>query len=113
MYLYSLARFCNYNNNNIMKGENDDKLKWPFEGTIEVLMLNQVENDKHFGQEIWELQSLPYDVIRQPDSYQIRNESGWGKAQFVSLSEVMSFSPHKQCLMNDALYFKVTATITM
>lgn len=97
----------------IMKGENDDKLKWPFEGTIEVLMLNQVENDKHFGQEIWELQSLPYDVIRQPDSYQIRNESGWGKAQFASLSEVMSFSPHKQYLMNDALYFKVTATITM
>ena len=33
----------------IMKGENDDKLKWPFEATIEVLMLNQVENDKHFG----------------------------------------------------------------
>ena len=96
----------------IMKGENDDNLKWPFEGTIEVTMLNQVENDKHHSQEIWELQCLPYDVIRQPESYQIRNESGWGKAQFVSLSEVTSFSPHKQYLMNDSLYFKVTATTT-
>ena len=96
----------------IMKGENDDTLKWPFEGIIEVMMLNQVEDDKHFVQEIWELQSLPYDVIRQPDSFQIRNESGWGKAQFVALSEVTSFSPHKQYLMNDCLYFKVIANTT-
>lgn len=96
----------------LMKGENDDRLKWPFEGTVEVTMLNQVQNDKHYSQEIWELQSLPYDVIRQPDSYQIRNDSGWGKAQFVSLTEVASFSPHKQYLMNDCLYFKVTANTT-
>ena len=96
----------------IMKGENDDKLKWPFEGTVEVLMLNQVEDDKHYGQEIWELQSLPFDVIRQPDSFQIRNESGWGKAQFVALTEVTSFSPLKQYLMNDCLYFKVTCNTT-
>ena len=94
----------------LMKGEHDNNLKWPFEGTVEVAILNQVENDKHHSQEIWELQSLPFDVIRQPDSYQIRNESGWGKAQFVSLSDVASFSPHKQYLMNDALYFQVTAT---
>ena len=67
-------------------------------------MLNQVEDDNHYGQEIWELQSLPFDVIRQPCSFQIRNESGWGKAQFVALTEVTSFSPHKQYLMSDCLY---------
>lgn len=92
----------------LMKGNNDNDLKWPFEGTVEVKMLNQVEDDKHYAQEIWELHSLPYDVIRQPDPYQIRNESGWGQAQFVSLSEVVSFSPHKQYLLNDTLYFQVT-----
>ena len=31
----------------LMKGENDDNLKWPFRGTITVTLLNQLQPDKH------------------------------------------------------------------
>jgi len=94
----------------LVNGENDDNLKWPFEGTVEVTLLNQVEDDKHYVQEIWDLQCLPYDVIKQPDPYQIRNESGWGQVEFIPLTEVKTFTPYKQYLMNDALYLQIITT---
>ncbi len=28
----------------LMRGDNDDNLKWPFKGTIEVSLLNQLED---------------------------------------------------------------------
>ena len=32
----------------LMKGENDNKLKWPFKGTIEIQLLNQDQDEGHY-----------------------------------------------------------------
>ena len=37
----------------LMKGDNDDNLKWPFKGTIKVSLLNQLENGQHRTEELW------------------------------------------------------------
>ena len=37
----------------LMRGDNDDNLKWPFKGTIKVSLLNQLEGGQHHTKEPW------------------------------------------------------------
>lgn len=95
----------------IMTGENDDDLNWPFKGTVEVTVLNQVANDQHYKKEIWESDTKkPTEVDGQPDYSEIRNESSWGPTQFMSLAEIEHFTDYKQYLMSDTVYLQVTAS---
>ena len=99
-----LSIFCH-----IMKGENDDCLKWPFRRNINVTILNQIEDNQHFSIEIWKSTEPSVNHIRKPDSF--RNEAGWGFGNFLSLSEVEGSTNTKQFLVNDMLYFRVTVTV--
>ena len=47
----------------LMRGDNDDNLKWPFEGTIKVSLLNQLEDGQHLTREVWSLDcDVPEDT---------------------------------------------------
>ena len=95
----------------LMQGENDDHLKWPFVGTIKITLLNQLEDSEHFSRSLHLGTSAEHaHLTKRLDSNQIRNDSGWGFPEFISLSEVESSTAHKQYLMNDTLYFKISAT---
>jgi len=96
----------------IMRGENNDDLRWPFDGTLMITLLNQLENSDHLTRSIEFLDSEKYrEFIKKPDPGKTRNDSGWGFSEFISLSEVESSTAYKQYLMNDTLYFMISATI--
>ena len=37
----------------LMRGDNDNNLKWPFKGTIKVSLLNQLEDGQHHTRQLW------------------------------------------------------------
>ena len=94
----------------MMRGDNDDHLKWPFKGTIKVSLLNQLEDGQHLTRQLWS----PIDVI--PERYCGRvtgrelAEGMWGKYQFISHHDLQtSFKGGKNCqyLKDNALFFRV------
>ena len=93
----------------LMQGETDDHLKWPYTGTIEITLLNQLENSEHFTRTLLMGTSAEHaNSIKKPGSNEVRNRNGWGFPDFIQLSEVETSTPHKQYLMNDTLYFKIS-----
>ena len=93
----------------LVKGENDDHLKWPFEGTILFKLLNQCEDNGHEAVMLTLSGSriLP-SVVKRPDSY--RNKSR-GYPEFIHLSSIENPTPTCQYLMNNTLYFSIAVRI--
>ena len=77
---------------------------------VVVSLLNQVQDDQHVSREVWSsIETKPREVIMKPSTSSVRNETGWGYDKFISITEADNFTDYKQYLMNDTLYFKVTA----
>ena len=94
-----------------MRGENDDNLKWPYKGTITIILLNQLKDSEHLTESFQiGTSARSADIANKPGPNSIRNDSGWGLPEFASLSVVETSTPHKQYLMNDTLYFKINTT---
>ena len=93
-----------------MKGKNDEYLTWPFKGTINCTLLNQLENDQHHSKNLWTLRNTDSRITKKPDSF--RNEIGHGHEQFLAFSEIEGAADLKQYLCSDVLYFRVTSTFT-
>ena len=96
----------------LVKGENDDHLKWPFEGTILFKLLNQFEDKEHHSVRL----KLPGSrsllselaVIKPDTSRNIINE---GYAQFIDLSSIENVTPTRQYLLNNTLFFSIAVQI--
>ena len=88
----------------LMRGDNDDNLKWPFKGTIKVSLLNQLEDGQHYLKQLW----LPNERI--PDSCRGRVTgravgSGLGYDKFISHN--YSGGINCQYLKDDTLFLRV------
>ena len=92
----------------LMRGDNDDNLKWPFRGTIEVSLLNQLEDGLHYTIDVWS----PSDtVLKNANGRVTEGEqavTGWGKAKCISQKD-LSYSGDRNCqyLKDDTLFFRV------
>ena len=86
----------------ILKGDNDDNLKWPFIGTVKIELLNQLEDENHH------LKTLTLD---QEDN--VRVGPAWGYSTFIPHSQ-LSHDPVKntQYLKDDTLYFRVSVEVS-
>ena len=84
----------------ILEGEHNKSLKWPFMGTYVFELLNQLEDKNHH------LMSLNIT-----STHKLIIGSTWGYLKFISHSE-LSHDPsnNTQYLMDDTLYFRVTVT---
>ena len=89
----------------IMRGDNDDNLKWPFKGTIKVSLLNQLEDGQHCTRQPWSPGDAPSDSGRITDKEQ---GGGWGLTTFISHQD-LSYSGNKECqyLKDDTLFFRI------
>ena len=93
---------------NLVRGENDDNLKWPFKGTIKVSLLNQLEDGQHHTNQLW---SHDEDV---PEDYSRRVTKGWrsgyawGPHKFISHQD-LNYQADKNChyLKDNTLFFRV------
>ena len=97
----------------LMRGDSDDTLKWPFTGTIEVSLLNQLENGQHytrgqaFSPELEISESACGRVVRGQ-----RAGIGWGECQFISHQDLgYDGVKNTQFLKNDTLFLRVDCCI--
>ena len=91
----------------LMKGDNDDNLKFPFKGRIVVSLLNQLEDKNHFTSEVWSLEyNLPVDTSG-PVTTGDRGD-GWGLPKFTPLND-LNYNSDKNCqyLKNDRLFYRI------
>ena len=94
---------------NLMPGEYDDTLEWPFQGEVIVELLNQLEDKNHLKQVI------PFNDVT-PDKYKNRKKQEdykiWGLSQFIPHTDLgLNSSTNTQYLMNNTLYFRVSVNV--
>ena len=91
----------------LMRGEFDDRLKWPFQGHGTVAMLNQLEDNNHTTKTIRFTETADIQVIgrvtdgeRAPDS--------WGYQTFIAHTD-LTYTPaeNHQYLKYDCLRFRI------
>ena len=92
----------------LMRGDNDDNLKWPFKGTIRVSLLNQLEDGQHHTKLAWS----PYDDVAEDISGRVtgreRASSGWGIHKFISHRGLhYCGDKNRQYLKDNTLFFRV------
>ena len=91
----------------LMRGDNDDNLKWPFKGTIKVSLLNQLEDGQHHTAEPWS----PDDDVSEDISGRVtkgERAAGWGIVVFIPNKD-LKYCGNKNCqyLKDNTLFFRV------
>ena len=93
----------------IVKGDYDDHLQWPFEGTITVQALNHISNSAHSTLQDFEFSNGGYECQRVTDETQ--PEYGCWCDQFIMHKSLEYNSMKKsQYLKNDCLFLLVNYT---
>ena len=93
----------------LMRGEFDDRLKWPVQGCVVIQLCNQLHDKYHCGHTIDFSKTTYAKVISQVTSG-ARAESGWGCFTLIPHVD-LNFNPTKNCqyLKNDCLHFQIVA----
>ena len=89
----------------VLPGRFDRSIPWPFEGKLNISILNQKENANHHSTDI-DFYPFPRNHFSRVYSevYQVRH--GWGILRFIKHEKLHSQDP---CyLANDTLYFRVS-----
>ena len=86
----------------ILKGDHDDNLDWPFIGTFSIELLNQLEDDNHYCKTV--------NFTKEQNK---RAGSNLGYGKFIPHSE-LSHNPfdNTQYLKDDTLYFRVSVEVS-
>ena len=85
----------------LLEGPNDESLHWPFLGTVEFKLLNQLADSDHHGY-----------TLTLGKTLNARPGKSWGHHHFFPHSKLSHDSARNtQYLMDDTLYFKVTVTM--
>ena len=94
---------------NMMKGEFDSHLKWPFKGEITVELVNQKKGGRNHVKKPLE-HNDPDDRNKffQRVTDGDRAEKGWGYPKFIAHTELYKPEKDKEYLLNDTLILKVT-----
>ena len=88
----------------IMKGQHDDRLQWPFTGTIIIELLNWLEDKEHYKKEV--TIDTTKDFVRVTKG-EYGNNAGYH--QFISHSSLTSSTTNTQYLYQDCIRVRVQA----
>ena len=94
----------------LMNGQNDDKLQFPFRGSVTVQVLNHNDEDENY-ERIFDFSNKTDDIIcmRVPESDEMN--SGLAMYNFIPLNELRNTKGAAQYLKEDILTFKVAKII--
>jgi TNF receptor-associated factor 4 len=87
----------------VLKGKNDEHLTWPFVGNITFTLLNQLEDEDHFGRTAF----IKGDINMRATAGTVNNR---GFSRFIAHSG-LSRKRSIQYLKDDTLYFRVSVDI--
>ena len=94
---------------NVMPGENDEMLEWPFEGRFTIELLNQREDKNHRSAEII-FDATTEEKFGGRKTKQDGNR--YGIPLFIPHTDLgLNSSTNTQYLMNDTLYFRVSVNV--
>ena len=94
---------------NLMPGEYDDTLEWPFQGEVTVELLNQLEDKNHYKYVTAFNNETPHEYKNRKEEV---DTNGWGTDQFIPHTDLgLNSSTNTQYLMNDTLYFRVSVNV--
>ena len=92
----------------LMRGDNDDKLKWPFKGTIEVSLLNQLEDGQHHTMKVWSPDTKIAENACGRITQRERAQSGRGLPRYALHRDLSCQGvKNKQFLKDDTLFLRV------
>ena len=94
----------------LMKGLNDDRLVWPFQGSIEIQLVNQKKHNKSVVIEFDKKAASRGRADRAV--MEDTKEIGWGFSQFVPHRRVEKVTDRSQYITDDCLTF-IIADITI
>ena len=84
-------------------GDNDDDdLIWPFRGRFDVVILNQINDNKRYMRRIVFDHRCPDDVAGR-DTF-----DSWGYAEFINYSILCKIAATYQYVKDDIMYIKVS-----
>jgi len=93
-------------NIHLMPGMYDDSLAWPFKGTIDVILLNQIGDVEHYCKEI------VFNDDGNRASFKVNDAAergpGFGYPKFISVKELHKTSPTRSYAKNNCLFFQAT-----
>ena len=92
----------------LMRGDNDDSLKWPFKGTIKVSLLNQLEDGQHRTRQPWSCdEDVPGDASGRVTG-RVKSAYAWGLPKFISRQD-LNYCSDKNCqyLKDNTLFFRM------
>ena len=95
----------------MMKGEFDSHLKWPFKGEITVELVNQKEGGENYEGKLVEHADPDMDDYEEHFERVTKGDragTGWGLPQFISHSDLYKPEEDKEYLVNDTLIFRIT-----
>ena len=91
----------------VMRGRFDSCLKWPFRGTINVLLMNQLEDKEHYMYTIRYIDTTPDRLAVKVTDKEIA-DVGWGTNKFVLHSKLdQCVSINRQFLKDNCLFFRI------
>ena len=94
----------------LMRGENDDQLKWPFDGSVTVTMLNQRQDGHHHSLLLWDRSSVPPDFKKRVTHGNIASY-GRGVSRFFPHKDLsLDLASNTHYLAKDTLYFRIEVT---
>ena len=94
----------------LMRGEYDNELEWPFEGDVRVDLLNWREDKNHHSD------TIPFNRYYDPDgkfSSRLTDQeiaTGFGNTRFISLTDLVS-TTNTEYLRDDHLKLRVSAIV--
>ena len=93
----------------LMKGEFDDLLQWPFQGNVVLQLCNQLEDKYHYGYIIDFSEATDPTFISRVTVGEMA-ESGFGTHTFIA-HEFLNFNSATKCqyLMDNSLLFRILA----
>ena len=91
----------------LMRGEFDDFLKWPFQGSVVLQLCNQLEDKYHLGYTINFSKTTDLKYISRVTSGE-RAESAWGAHTLIAHND-LNFNPanNSQYLKDDCFHFRI------
>ena len=93
---------------NLMRGDFDDDLQWPFQGAITIQLLNQLEDSKHHTRTFNFTETTNPQYISRVTSGE-RARGGWGIHTFLSHSQLgLNIDRNYQFLKDNQLRFRVS-----
>ena len=89
----------------LKRGPNDDILSWPFDKTVEVTLLNQLEDRYHYSV-LLHFENTDWECTQiEPEEKAAR---GWGKPHFIRHGDLdKSQTQNSQYLKDDCLFFRI------